>query len=184
MTRSHMRRFLGCMLGLALVAAAALPPRSASALPFNDDMVDNQKRTGSVMRPKVPGTVALGASTVHLEKKEDAFNLQNPLKGDAVSAANGERLFAVNCFPCHGNIAANPHQPGPAAVASKIIPSVDLSAAAYAEKQDGYIYGTIDFGGLVMMPPLGWKLSETEHWDIINYIRKVQADKKAAGQQK
>jgi mono/diheme cytochrome c family protein len=163
---------VACALALALI------PAIASALPFNDDMVNTQLKTGQVMRGPVKGTLPRGMLAYHLENKKDAENLQNPLKGDALSTANGERLFRVNCFPCHGNISASgQYTPGPVAQPGKFMAPPDITSQVYKDKSDGYIYGTIHFGGLAMMPAYGWKLSPTEHWDIFNYVRKVQATK-------
>ena len=159
----------------SLCLVLALIPLSAGALPFNDDMVSVQMRAGSIMRPKALGSVAKGTAVNHLEKKEDALSLVNPIKDDPISSANGRRLFMVNCSPCHGDIAQKPYKPG--AVAAKFMAPPDITSDFYKQKEDGYLYGTIHFGGLAMMPPLGWKLSPTEHWDIINYIRKLQNTK-------
>ncbi len=145
------------------------------ALPFNDDMVDVQIRPGSSVRAKAAGSVPLGTTEHRLEKKEDAFALVNPLKGNKNSAANGERLFGVHCSSCHGDISKSPYQPGP--VAAKFMAPPDITLPFYKEKPDGYIYGTIHFGGLAMMPAVGFKLSPTETWDIINYIRGIQDSK-------
>ena len=151
----------------------------ASALPFNSDMVNNQLRAGSIMRPKVDGTVAIGSAASHLGKREDALALSNPIKGDKVSAASGERLFAANCYPCHGDISQKPWQPGPtgrlinAVVAGK---PPELTNDYYKAQPDGVFYAAIHFG-FGLMGNVGWKLSPTEHWDIINYIRKVQVSK-------
>ncbi|RMG39547.1 MAG: hypothetical protein D6719_13070 [Candidatus Dadabacteria bacterium] len=152
-----------------------IPYNAAQALPFNDDMVDSQLRTGSIMRPKAADSVPLGSLAFRIEKKEDAFDLINPQKRDAASVARGKRLFAVNCFPCHGNIEAKEYKGGP--VSAKFMVPPDISGAYYKNKSDGYIFGTIRFGGLAVMPALGWKLSQSETWDIVNYIRSVQDSK-------
>lgn len=166
------------LLVTVLCSAAALVAQAGdlSALPFNDDMVDVQKRTGVIMRGPAPGAVAVGFGEAGPATKADAEKLQNPVAADAFSIARGTRLYRVNCFPCHGDISKTPYQPGPAAVNSKVIPGVNIADKAYLDKTDGYIYGTIHFGGLAIMPALGWKLSPNEHWDIVNYVRKVQHD--------
>lgn len=147
----------------------------ASALPFNSDMVDAQMRTGSVMRPSVPGTVSIGSLKNRVEDKAAAEKLTNPLVGDKDSPARGKRLFSANCSPCHANIEANPYVMSEAA--KKGMAGPNLSEAPYDSRTDGNIYGTIHFGGMALMPGYGWKLSPTEHWDIINYIRVVQKAK-------
>lgn len=160
-----------CLSGLSLGASSAV------ALPFNHDMVASQYRTGSIMRPKAPGSVAVGAASSFVADKESTKKLVNPIKNDALSAQNGERLYFINCSPCHGDITSPSWHPG---VAGTYLGAPNIGdPAAYGEtlKSDGYIYSTIHFGGMAIMPALGWKLSPTEHWDIINYLRKVQTSK-------
>lgn len=144
----------------------------AVALPFNDDMVNVQKRTGVIMRPKAPGTVAVGMSDYHVATREDAEKLVNPLKGNARSTANGKRLFAVNCLPCHGDISKKPYAPGSVGAKALQTPP-DLTMDMYKTRTDGSIYATVHFG-IRLMPGHGWKLSPTEHWDIVNYVRSAQ----------
>lgn len=72
------------------------------------------------------------------------------------------------------------YAPGP--VAMKFAAPPDITQEPYRTgRSDGNIYGIIHFGGMAVMPALGWKLSPTEHWDIINYVRHVQATKSQAG---
>lgn len=150
---------------------------SVYALPFNDDMVNTQEFVaGETSRQKPDGSVAVGVLDYRVKDKAEAEKLTNPLKGDAKSAMYGKRLFQVNCSPCHGSIESKPYTPGP--VAAKFASPPDITGETYKQKSDGYIYGTIHFGGMALMPALGWKLSPTEHWDIVNYIRKVQQDKR------
>ena len=158
-------------IGAVVLASAG----SASALPFNDDMVDIQPRTGAIMKPKAANSVAKGSLAYRVENKQEAEKLTNPLKGDKFSAKSGKRLFRVNCYPCHGDIESPSYKPGP--VAAKFMPPPDITNEYYEGKSDGYIYGVIHFGGLAVMPALGWKMSPTEHWDIINYLRSVQKAK-------
>ena len=156
--------------GLCVTLAALCVGGEAAALPFNDDMVDVQKRTGVMMRQKAPGSVAVGASQYHLASKSDAENLVNPLKDNDASVESGKRLWGVNCLPCHGDISKKPYVPGYVAGKLPLIPP-DPTGEMYKTKSDGFFYGTIHFGGAALMPALGWKLSPTEHWDIVNYIR-------------
>jgi hypothetical protein len=48
-------------------------------------------------------------------------------------------------------------------------------------KTDGHYYGVLQFG-FGLMPAIGWKMSPSEHWNIISYVRQVQ--QKRAGQGK
>ena len=168
------------MLGIGMLFACY--STDVLALPFNADMVNNQIKTGQVMRPRPEGVVARGTLRgtingefpLHLEKKEDTANFVNPKKGDSNSIESGRRLFQVNCSPCHGNIEKTPYEPG---VAARFNGAPDLRADTYKSRTDGSIYGTIHFGGLALMPAYGWKLSPAEHWDLVNYVRLAQGVK-------
>ena len=162
-------------VALVLSLASLIAVSEAMALPFNDDMVNVQKRTGTIMRQKAPGTVAIGMSEYYVASREDAEKLTNPVKADATSIANGKRLFAVNCLPCHGDISKKPYAPG--AVGKKTLQTPpDLTLDTYKTRTDGSIFATIHFG-IRLMPGHGWKLSPTDHWDIVNYIRNQQGIK-------
>jgi len=149
---------------------------SAHALPFNKDMVDNQIKIGQSMRPRPAGVVARGTLKgefpLRLEKKEDSASFVNPQKDSREAIINGRRLFQVHCMPCHGDHEKTPYEPG---VAGRFLAAPNLTAQMYKDRSDGSIYGTIHFGGLAIMPAYGWKLSPKEHWDVISYLRMVQA---------
>lgn len=171
----------------ALTAAVTCGVVSAHALPFNTDMYHPQPMTGEVMRPKAPDTVPMGSLQWRVENKQEALKLKNPLRGDMASILSGRRLYEVNCAPCHGTYdAAGAH------IVSIVGPQVgapDLALPTYWDHEtdssgngrtDGSIYGTIHLGGMAIMPAYGWKLSPTEHWDIINYLRSFQEAKRKA----
>jgi mono/diheme cytochrome c family protein len=161
---------------LLVALSCVVIANGAHALPFNDDMVAVQKRTGVMMRQKAPGTVAIGMSEYYVATKQDAEKLVNPKMDEKFSAESGRRLWRINCYPCHGDISKKPWQPGPVAAKLPLVPP-DPSGEAYKSRSDGFFYGTIHFGGAALMPPLGWKMSPSEHWDIVNYIRLEQAAK-------
>lgn len=151
------------------------------ALPFNDDMVDSQIKTGQVMRPRVEGTIPVGALAYRVKSKDDAKKLINPLKGNSDSEFRGKRLYAVNCYLCHGTPKLDGTAWKPTPVGTKV-PGPNLGLSLYHDtagsgsgqgRTDGDLYAQIHFGG-VIMPRVGWKLSPTETWDTINYIRSVQ----------
>jgi mono/diheme cytochrome c family protein len=168
-------RLNGQVILFMTAAFLFLAVTKVQALPFNSDMVDVQKRTGLIMRALPKGSVPVGFEEVFPETKAEATKLTNPIPAEPKSVEAGSRLFRVNCYPCHGDISKNPYQPGPVSVNSNgAIPAMNVGAANYLERTDGYIFATIHFGGLVIMPPLGWKLSDQEHWDIVNYLRSVQ----------
>ena len=156
--------------------------------------VTDNLRTGSIMRPRVAGTVARGESefnaAVGLEvpsensmrmpffgdQRQKLVNEKNPVPTTKASINNGKRQFSVNCGPCHGSYTDEGHQIGAYQEASKF-PVPNLADQVYAERTDGHIFGYIYFGGAIM-PRYGWKLSKNEIWDIVNYVRNLQKEGK------
>ncbi|MCB0311456.1 MAG: c-type cytochrome [Bdellovibrionales bacterium] len=165
----------GHYLVLAIFLSAIILPHLADALPFNDDMVDTQLRAGAIMRPKPEGSVAKGT----LERFVDpatAANLVNPKQSSRASVESGEMLFSVNCMPCHGDIKSPQWQTGPVGQKFSLKQPPDISSGQYKSRTDGQIFTAIHFGA-GLMRPVGWKLSMSETWDIVNYVRKVQGSK-------
>lgn len=151
------------------------------ALPFNDDMVGKQMITGTIMRPKPAHSVPIGTSNRHVESREAALTLQNPQRGDTRSPVRGERLYRVFCGTCHGVFSDT--QWTPSAILDKGMPAINLGDENiwYFDpdkkerlKPDGHYFGYVSLGGLALMPAYGWKLSNTEIWDVVNYVRQVQ----------
>ncbi len=82
--------------------------------------------------------------------------------------AHGAGLFAARCQCCHG---ADGHGGGP--VSKLFPPAPDLGYSVVKERSDGYIFGTITFGGRAM-PALAEGLDDRDRWDLVNYVRRVQ----------
>lgn len=144
------------------------------ALPFNDDMVDVSLSTGKFSRARVKGTIPNGTAELsRLDSKESVpQDLTNPVESTPESLLKGNRLFAANCSSCHGNIEAEQWTPG---VSGALMGAPNISDKAY-ERIDASYYSTIRFGNIIM-PALGWKLSDAEVWDVVNYLRNVQSKK-------
>ncbi len=173
-----MKRKSFSIILLSLIVGVA---GNAVALPFNDDMVITEAlRTGSTVRGKPDNTVPVGSSKYWVAKEEDTQNWSNPNSSDPHSVTRGKRLYETNCSPCHGTFSGGVRTPG-AVAAKSMIPAPDITDKFYREKSDGFFYGTIRFGGAAMMPALGWKLSPSEHWDIVSYVREIQKTPTSTG---
>lgn len=143
------------------------------ALPFNDDMVNSQIKIGQSMRGRPANTIVVGTGTTEIPKKDDfetADKLVNKVERNAESILRGKRGFAVNCTVCHGKIGEADYAPMPA---GSMMGAVNLTDPMFHAYTDGRIFTTI-YNGHIIMPPVGWKLSENESWDIVNYVRSVQ----------
>ncbi|MCB9029959.1 MAG: c-type cytochrome [Deltaproteobacteria bacterium] len=164
----------------ALLALSLLIATDALALPFNSDMVNMPSlSSGQISRSLPEDSVAIGSLADRVESKDEALNLKNPNDShDKEAPLRGERLFRVNCMPCHGSYDEKAvNTPGEVAKRA-IMAGPDIANEYYATKPDGLFYGTIHFGGLAVMPRVGWKISPQETWDIVSYIRELQQARK------
>jgi S-disulfanyl-L-cysteine oxidoreductase SoxD len=165
---------------LSVGVASLFGVAAAFALPFNDDMVDMQPRAGVSMRQKPPGSVPAGALSYRVDSPQAAEALTNPIERSALSAMRGRRLWQVNCSVCHGDITAKDWKAGPVGEKFGMVPDIRAVDPArqkdYRQVSDGYLYSVIHFGSASrVMPGYGWKLSPSEHWEIINFIRDAQS---------
>jgi mono/diheme cytochrome c family protein len=98
--------------------------------------------------------------------------LPNAVPADAESLARGEVLFNRYCAVCHG-----PEGLGAGAAILEKWPALAAFNLAMNPVQgypDGYIYGMIRVGrGL--MPPYGHQVTHFDRWNIVNYVRQLQA---------
>jgi len=126
-------------------------------------------------RPEPKYSVPLGAGP-QLADRDDAESLKNPVARDAVSVKRGQTIFQDRCASCHG---AQGHGGGP--VSKFFPPAPDLAYVAVKARSDGYLFGTITFGGRAM-PPMAEGLIARDRWDLVNFVRSVQGASVAGGQ--
>lgn len=115
---------------------------------------------------------SLGAFAQSDWKVTDAkAKITNPLGADAASVKEGKALFNTNCKSCHGD-------PGKNNVLPLVPKPTDLANADFlSTNSDGEIFAKVT-EGRVTMPSFKAVLSETKRWQIINYIRSFDANKK------
>ncbi|HSB67579.1 MAG TPA: c-type cytochrome [Anaerolineales bacterium] len=106
-----------------------------------------------------------------------AGNPLNPIAADQASLRRGKTLYEVNCSLCHGE-----QGKGDGSVAEELIRKPpDLSGTNVTELSDGEIFLVITNGvnpGIGYqggMPPLRENLEIEDRWDIVNYVRNLQA---------
>jgi mono/diheme cytochrome c family protein len=158
--------------GVALICLS-LSPLVAGAWPWSRDMANQisikpQHGPDSV-RPfprrsvPMPGTKTL----FHVHDRDHAMALVNPNPATEESITHGRKFFQVFCTPCHGQSGT-----GDGLVGAKfIIRPFDLTAENEQNTvPEGYIFGTVMFGG-AFMPSYGNDLSPSEIWDVVNYVR-------------
>jgi mono/diheme cytochrome c family protein len=168
-------------LGLSIWCLSVMVSSSAGALPFNQDMVGTQYGLGQIMRPKATGAVSTNDAKRFIGTREEAASLKNPVAPTGQSILHGKRIYNANCSPCHGSFVEGKHVPGPVGAR---LPAVNLAQDYLKVVPDSHFFQFIHFGGMAIMPAYGWKLSLTEHWDIVNYIRSVQQGETVSGKPK
>ena len=150
------------LLCLALLAACSRDWRT-------DMWYQQARQARETPRPEPAGSVPLFARPL-LEDRDDAVALRSPFPDDDASADRGHALFLDRCVGCHN---VDGHGNGP--VGRSFPPAPDLALDTIRSKSDGYIYGTIALGGRAM-PPMGEGLDERDRWDLVHFVRRVQAE--------
>lgn len=118
-------------------------------------------------RPQPERSVPLGAGARY-ESRDDTQDLPNPVAPDRSSLERGKSLFLARCAPCHG-----PEGHGGGPVSKFFPPAPDLAYATVQQRSDGFIWGTIGYGGKAM-PPAREGLTARERWDLVNWVRAIQ----------
>ncbi len=153
-------------VALVLFAAAAL--QGGCSNDWRTDMwYQPSIRPQQAPRPEPERSVALGASPRY-ESRDDTEQLANPVPSTPASLDHGKIIFAARCAPCHG-----PEGRGGGPV-SKFFPDApDLAYIKVRERTDGFVWGTISYGGKAM-PPAIEGLTPRDRWDVVNWVREIQ----------
>ncbi len=100
-------------------------------------------------------------------------DVANPLKGDASATADGKALFNQICFVCHG-----PEGKGNGVAGLSLNPKpANFLAAGVVNESDGALFWKMTEG----KPPMAsYKeiLTETQRWELVDYIRQLQKNSK------
>jgi mono/diheme cytochrome c family protein len=108
----------------------------------------------------------LGQSSSDWKAPPSAMNRPNPVPVNANTIALGQKLYVGNCMTCHG-LSGKGDGPGAAALEKK---PADLAARVKAGATDGELFWKITEG---RSPMISWRgqLSETQRWELVNYIK-------------
>jgi mono/diheme cytochrome c family protein len=91
---------------------------------------------------------------------------KNPVAANEYSLAAGQKIYLKRCVACHGKAG---NGDGPDAADLGIHPA-KLSDAAVREETDGALFWKITVGKKPM-PNYSTRLSPTDRWNVINYLR-------------
>jgi mono/diheme cytochrome c family protein len=91
---------------------------------------------------------------------------KNPIAANESSIAAGQKIYSKTCLMCHGKTG---DADGPAVIELNIHPA-KLSDPKLATESDGSLFWKVTTGKKPM-PAFGKRISETDRWNLVNYIR-------------
>ena len=91
---------------------------------------------------------------------------KNPAAPTQESIGAGQKIYSKTCVMCHGKTG---DADGPAVIELNIHPA-KLSDPQLSTESDGALFWKITTGKKPM-PAYGKRLSETDRWNLVNYIR-------------
>jgi len=139
----------------------------------------HQRSIKPYARPLAPvaGTVPVGGvePVVDLRTADQLANLRTRT---SESINRGRFLYDTYCLVCHGTAGKGD---GPVSSAGGgPFPAVrSLVSDTVSRKSDGYLYGVIvnaQAMGRGLMPRYGDKVRGVDRWDLVNYVRTLQAE--------
>jgi mono/diheme cytochrome c family protein len=93
---------------------------------------------------------------------------KNPIAPTQDSIAAGQKIYSKTCAMCHGK---SGDADGPAVIELNIHPA-RLSDPQLNTESDGSLFWKITTGKKPM-PAFGKRFSETDRWNLVNYIRTI-----------
>jgi mono/diheme cytochrome c family protein len=116
-------------------------------------------------------TIALLQSPAAPKKggNPEAANIKNPVAASAESASAGKRVYTRMCSRCHG-----PEGKGDGTAASAPVPDLTDAQWDYGGS-DGEIFAVIHDGVSTDMEGYAARLSDTDIWNVVNFVRSVAA---------
>jgi len=91
---------------------------------------------------------------------------KSPIAPTQDSIAAGQKIYSKTCMMCHGK---SGDADGPAVIELNIHPA-KLSNPQLKTESDGSLFWKISTGKKPM-PAYGKRLSETDRWNLVNYVR-------------
>jgi mono/diheme cytochrome c family protein len=163
------------VMAAAVVAFVAMGANVAWSFPWSIDMFRGPAIQPLEVAPRVmpQGTLPIdGLPPMSLE--EMTIKMHNPLKPTAENIAHGKELFNNDCAPCHGE-SADGKGPVSHLLRAHGFEAKNLLTGVAKNLPDGYIYGYIRDGG-IHMPSYADAMSSDERWDVVMYVRQLEAE--------
>tara|TARA_B100000029_G_scaffold351252_1_gene343715 strand:+ start:86 stop:598 length:513 start_codon:yes stop_codon:yes gene_type:complete len=159
---------------LVLISIFLLGTLSSIALPWSTDMWDHPSIKPYEEARDYPEN-SVFSDNFPRELSRDKYEAieKGPNRGKE-SLVKGKVLYETYCYSCHGMegkgdgpVIANDLRP------KKYFYPVNLNQQQTKNRTDGYIYAYIRYGGKVMMPAYG-RITPSEAWDVVYYVRYLQ----------
>jgi mono/diheme cytochrome c family protein len=99
----------------------------------------------------------------------EAANVKNPVAVSPESTAAGKRVYTRMCGRCHG-----PEGKGDGTAATAPVPDLTDGKWDYGGS-DGEIFSVIHDGVSADMDGYAARLSDTDIWNVVNFVRSVAA---------
>ena len=158
---------LGFVVGIQLVVAAALLGGFAWYVRGRRQRWSSASRIGAVLTGLAGGVLLLAA--VLGPSAPGPAALVNPVPLTVTSVDAGQTLYEANCARCHGVDARG----GGIDAGTTQIPPANLRSGHLNAHSDADIYTWISDGLTGGMPAWSSQLSETDRWNLVNYLRSV-----------
>ena len=101
----------------------------------------------------------------------DAAKVKNPIPVSAESSSAGKRVYVRMCSRCHGAEGR-----GDGTASSVAVPDLTDAQWDYGGS-DGEIFAVIHDGVSTDMEGYAARLSDTDIWNVVNYVRSVAASR-------
>jgi len=132
--------------------------------------------------PPVPGTVPVSGGEV-MPSLTTADRLVNARTRTSESINRGRFLYETYCLVCHGE-SGRGDGPISSAAGGPYFGVRSLVNDTIARRSDGYVYAVVVNGQMMgrgLMPVYGDKVRGDDRWDLVNYVRTLQAQARSQG---
>ncbi|HEX4602254.1 MAG TPA: cytochrome c, partial [Gemmatimonadales bacterium] len=170
-------RTRGALVALGVLVTACNPDDVVHHIGWFATM-RHQRSLKPYARPlaPVPGTVPVTGVAPAVDLKS-ADRLVNPRTRTSQSINQGRFLYETYCLVCHGETGRG-DGPISSAAGGPFFGVRSLVNDTIARRTDGYLYGVIVDAatmGRGLMPVYGDKVRGDDRWDVVNYVRTLQA---------
>jgi mono/diheme cytochrome c family protein len=149
---------------------------------FNSMVTQRSIKPYAMPRDPVEGTVPVTGATPVLEEGT-TDRIANPRTRTSASITRGKVVYETYCLVCHGETGRG-DGPISADAGGPFAGVRSLVTDTVGRRSDGYLYGVIVNAqgmGRGLMPRYGDKIRGTDQWDLVNYVRTLQALARSGG---